>query len=76
MLNLTVNGGSCHQCGLQGEQLGSPTEEPLALGSHENVVYEEGHCTLAGGVIIRQIERVSLREEPAGEIGRLGVGKG
>lgn len=62
--------GSCHQeCGFQGEQLGSLIEESLALRSPENVVYEEGHCSLAGGVIIRQIERVSVREEPAGEIG-------
>lgn len=30
---------------------------------------------MTGGVIIRQIERVSLREDPAGEIG-LGVGIG
>lgn len=36
---------------------------------------EEGHCGIARGVIIRQIERVSFTEDPAGGI-ELGVGNG
>lgn len=35
----------------------------------------EGHGGVAGGEIIRQIERVSFKEDPAGGIG-LGVGNG
>ena len=35
----------------------------------------EGHSGMAGGEIIRQIERVSFREDPAGGI-QLGVGNG
>lgn len=37
--------------------------------------HREGHSGVAGGEIIRQIERVSFREDPAGGIG-LGVGNG
>lgn len=39
------------------------------------MLLREGHGGMARGEIIRQIERVSFREDPAGGIG-MGVGKG
>lgn len=48
---------------------------PLAPPCEENVVPGEGHSGAARGEIIRQIERVSFREDPAGGIG-LGVENG